>query len=96
MSKSVEGCAAFSPKVGGHFRVADGVRPFHGGHPRGILEVSGCGEAREVPLEVVLMPAGLVLGAVYEESIDLHGSFFTPLKKTSDILKASDDFFEGP
>ena len=49
----------------GHFRVADGVRLFHGGHPRDILEVAGCGEAGEVSFEVELMPAGLALGAVY-------------------------------
>jgi hypothetical protein len=31
-----------------------------------ILEVAGCGEAGEVSLEVVLVPAGLALGALYE------------------------------
>jgi hypothetical protein len=30
------------------------------------LEVAGCGEAGDVPLEVELVPAGLALGAVYE------------------------------
>jgi hypothetical protein len=41
------------------------------------------------------MAAGLALGAIYEESIDRHGSFFTPLKKASGILKGSDAFFKG-
>ncbi len=49
-----------------HFGVPDGVRPFNGGHPRVSLEVAGCGEVGEFPLEVVLVPAGLALGAVYE------------------------------
>ena len=49
-----------------HFGVADGVRPFHGDHPRVLLEVSGCGEAGEVPLEVVLIAAGLALDAIYK------------------------------
>ena len=79
----------------GHFGVADGVRPFYGGHLRVILEVAGCGEAGEVQLVVVLMAAGLALRAIYEESIDLNGSFFTPLKKASDIFKGSDAFFKG-
>ena len=79
----------------GHFGVADGVHPFHGDHPRVILEVASCGEAGEVPIEVELVPAGLALGAIYEESIDLHGSSFKPLKKASDILKGNDAFFKG-
>ncbi len=48
------------------FGVPNGVRSFYGGHPRVSLEVAGCGEAGDVPLEVVLVPAGLALGAVYE------------------------------
>ncbi len=50
----------------GLFGVPNGVHSFHGGHPRMSLEVAGCGEAGEVPLEVVLVPAGLALGAIYE------------------------------
>ncbi len=56
----------------GFFGVPDGIRPFHGGHPRVSLEVAGCSEAGDVPLEVELVAAGLALGAVYEQSINLH------------------------
>ena len=49
-----------------HFGIPDGVRPLYGVHPRVPLEVAGCGKAGEVPLEAVLVPAGLALGAVYE------------------------------
>ena len=41
-----------------HFGVPDGVRSFYGGHPRVSLEVAGCGEAGDAPLEVVLVAAG--------------------------------------
>ncbi len=51
----------FIAKGRGHFGVANRVRLFHGGHPRVPLEVAGCGEAEDVPLEVVLVPAGLEL-----------------------------------
>jgi hypothetical protein len=65
--KRAEGCAASFLKEGRrHFGVADGVRPFHAGHPRVILEVAGCGETGEVPLEVMLMPVGLAFEVVYE------------------------------
>ena len=77
-----------------HFGVPDGVRPFHGGHPRVSFEVAGCGEAGDVPLEIKFVPAGLALGAIYEESVDLHGSFFTPLKKATLSLRMSDAFFK--
>ena len=50
----------------GHIGVADVVCPFHGGHPRVILGVTGRGEAGEVPLKVVLVTAGLALGAIYK------------------------------
>jgi hypothetical protein len=73
----------------GHFGVPDWVVPLDGGHPRVILEVASCSEAGDVPFEVVLVPAGLALGAVYEESIDLHRLSFKPLKKASHSFKES-------
>ncbi len=73
----------------GHFGVPDGVRPFHDGHPRVPLEVPGCGEAGDVPFEVVLVPAGLALVAIYEEFVDLHRLSFKPLKRASHSFKES-------
>ena len=78
----------------GHFGVPNGVRPFYGVHPRVSPEVASCSEAGDVPLEVVLVPAGLALGAVYEQSINLPIVSFKPLKKASNILKGSVAFFK--
>jgi len=71
-----------------HFEVPDGLRLLHGCHPCVSIEAAGCGEAGEVPLEVVLMPAGLAFGVVYRKSLSLHASFFKPQKKTLDMLKS--------
>ena len=73
----------------GHFGVANRARPFYGDHPRVPLEVPGCGEAGDVPFEIVLMPAGFSLAAIYEESVDLRRLSFKPLKKTSHSFKES-------
>ena len=58
-------CGIFS-EGRGHLELADGVRPFHAGHPRVILEVAGCREAGEVTLDVVCMPVGVSLGTIYK------------------------------
>ena len=56
----------------GHLGVLDGVVPLDGGHPGVPLEVAGRGEVGDVQLEVVLMFAGLALGAVNKDPIDFY------------------------
>jgi hypothetical protein len=58
----------------GHFGVANGVRPFHGGHPHVVIEVASGGEACEVTFEVVFLSAHFALGAVYKDSVYFHRS----------------------
>jgi hypothetical protein len=71
----------------GYCGIPVGVHPFHGDHPGVPLEVAGCGEVGEVPLEIILMPAGLALDAINKKSINIHGSFVSLLKMASDIFK---------
>ena len=65
---------------GGHLGVLDGVVPLDGGHSCVPLEVARRGEAGDVKLEVVLVPAGLALDDVNKDPIDFHMLYRATLK----------------